>query len=91
MSFDCEDVGVRRRGEVVRLFPEPTATKKARFNAKDTKTDLWAKLPEIAGEFPAHSRLCNGYRIDWREFGKTTQCGWFIENCTIVSFFASRP
>lgn len=54
------------------------------------KLSLWNKLPTILNEPPEHDRQCGKYRIRWAEFGKTTECGWFIEGGRIRSFFGSR-
>jgi Zn-dependent peptidase ImmA (M78 family) len=54
------------------------------------KLELWNALPTIAGEDPNQNRSCGSYWIRWSEFGRTTQCGWFIESGTICSYFAQR-
>jgi hypothetical protein len=52
------------------------------------KRRLWAKLPTIPGEQPAQSRRCGIFRISWSEYGRTTQCGWFLDQGKIVAFFS---
>jgi Zn-dependent peptidase ImmA (M78 family) len=54
------------------------------------KLELWNALPVIQGEPPQEKRLCGIYQIWWVEYGKATQCGWYIEARTIVSYFAAR-
>jgi hypothetical protein len=54
------------------------------------KFELWNALPVVEGEPPAETRLCGIYQIWWSHFGKLTQCGWYIEGRTIVSYFAVR-
>lgn len=51
---------------------------------------LWNKLPLVPNEPPERYRLCGPYQIEYADFGKTTQCGWFIECNEIKSFFATR-
>lgn len=54
------------------------------------KLSLWNKLPTISDEPPEHNRQCGMYWIRWAEFGKATECGWFIEDGRIRSFFGAR-
>jgi Zn-dependent peptidase ImmA (M78 family) len=61
-----------------------------RYAMQEIRLRLWNELPTIEGEDPANSRRCGDWRILWNEFGKTTECGWFIENGRIYSYFASR-
>ena len=65
-------------------------TEYTRLKAQELKLKLWCKLPTIEGEAPTESRKCGPFRIAWKEFGKTTECGWFIEKEQIVSFFSTR-
>jgi hypothetical protein len=58
--------------------------------AEVLKLELWSRLTTIEGEDPIEYRLCGKYRVAWSEFGKTTGCGWFLEEGKIVSFFGSR-
>jgi Zn-dependent peptidase ImmA (M78 family) len=61
-----------------------------RRQAELLKMQLWSELPAVEGEDKATVRKCGSYQIFWNEFGKTTQCGWFIENGHIVSHFSLR-
>lgn len=61
-----------------------------RLEAEAVKIQLWNDLPTIDGEPAAGIRLCGKYQIWWNDFGKTTGCGWYIENGKIVPFFGSR-
>jgi hypothetical protein len=54
------------------------------------KLALWNELPMIKGKSPLEKRLCGIYQIWWAEYGKPTQCGWYIEGRTIVSYFAAN-
>lgn len=67
-----------------------SSNQKARAQFEVLKRELWNALPVIEGEPPAQKRLCGIYQIWWSHFGKATECGWYIEECTIVSFFAMR-
>ena len=58
--------------------------------AASLKLDLWNALPVPPCEDSEAVRICGKYQIHWNEFGKTTGCGWFIENGAIVSFFATQ-
>jgi len=49
---------------------------------------LWNGLPKIPGEHPTVARLCGIYRILWSEYGRTSQCGWFLERGRIVAHFS---
>jgi Zn-dependent peptidase ImmA (M78 family) len=61
-----------------------------RQKAELLKLQLWSALPTVDGEDKSTVRKCGAYQIFWNEFGKTTQCGWFIENGRIMSYFAMR-
>jgi Zn-dependent peptidase ImmA (M78 family) len=65
---------------------EPSSSRR---QAEVLKLRLWNALPTIDGENGSLSRRCGIYRILWKEFGKTTGCGWFIDGGQITSFFAS--
>jgi hypothetical protein len=56
----------------------------------EDKRLLWSRLPVIPGKDPDQSRKVGPYRIDWDEFGLMTDCGWTIENGSIVSYFDMR-
>lgn len=58
--------------------------------AEHLKAQLWRALPMIEGEDPSFNRACEGYWIRWDQFGKMTECGWFIEGDAARSWFASR-
>jgi hypothetical protein len=67
-----------------------TPAQKRALEHEAKRLRLWLNLPSLDREDPSQVRLCEGFRIHWGEFGRTTMCGWFIENDKIVSFFASR-
>jgi len=54
------------------------------------KLKLWNELLAIEGKDPGESRMCGTYWIDWNEFERTTECGWFINGGQIVSSFKMR-
>lgn len=56
----------------------------------EDKRLLWSQLPIIPGKDSDQSRKVGPYRIVWDEFGLMTDCGWTIENGTIVSYFEMR-
>ncbi len=78
--------------KVVELLAQTAASPPQRQarEQEQKKLRLWLDLPILDGEDPSQVRVCNGFRIHWCEFGRTTMCGWFIENDRVVSFFASR-
>ena len=59
----------------------------ARIEAETLKLKLWSKLPTLPGEDKRKVRLCGKYQILWNEFGKTTGCGWFIEDGKIRAHY----
>jgi hypothetical protein len=68
----------------------PSAINKNVAEAEKKKRRLWNGLPIIPQEDPSEYRQCGRYRIAWSEFGKTTECGWFVDQGRIISFFARR-
>jgi len=70
--------------------PRDGGTQRAKLEADALKLALWSKLPTIDGEPPRENRNCGGYRIRWSEFGKTTECGWYVEGDKIASYFALK-
>lgn len=51
---------------------------------------LFYSLPAVEGEDPLLVRQCGKYQIAWNERGRTTECGWFIEDGRVVSFYSIR-
>lgn len=64
----------------LKLNAATTPAERAKLEAEDRKLELWSSLPAVAGEDKCEVRLCGKYQIRWSEFGRTTGCGWFIEN-----------
>lgn len=62
----------------------------SRVHAESLKSELWDALPLVSGEDPEAVRKCGKYQISWKDFGKTTGCGWYIDNGVIISFFATQ-
>lgn len=69
----------------------PTSkAQQSKLKAEELKHLLWSKLPLVSGEDPAKNRRCGPYRVVWSDFGKITECGWFIEDNQVISYFASK-
>lgn len=58
--------------------------------ANDEILEQWNKLPVLDGEDPREFRRCSKWRVAWNEFERTTECGWFIDDGRIVSYFEMR-
>lgn len=54
------------------------------------KLRLWNALPTIPGEDPSKSRLSGIFHVRWSEYGRTSQCGWNLEQGKIIAFFSRR-
>lgn len=77
---------------ISQLRTDTAASNAARSKAlaEETKLRLWNALPFVDREDPTYNRKCEGYWVRWDEFGKSTQCGWFIEGNEVKSWFAFR-